>query len=262
MQKHLLEKIPEEIPSELRRLAEGARIYDSSCSPEARVYFIDRGEGLYLKRGSRGTLRREYEMASYFYSIGLGVEAMSHTTEGGYDWLLTRAAVGDDLTSSVYLEDPKRLAACLGENLRALHEVDFSACPIKDRTGEYITLVEQNYITGNYDSSHFPDSFGYRSADEAIAVFRAGKSDMRSEVLLHGDYCLPNVIFKGWDLSAFIDVGNGGVGDRHVDIFWGAWTLNFNLKTDKFRDTFYSAYGKELIDKEKIRLIAAAEVFG
>ncbi len=37
----------------------------------------------------------------------------------------------------------------------------------------------------------------------------------------------------------FIDLGNGGVGDRHIDLFWGAWTLFYNLKTDRHTERFF-----------------------
>ena len=65
-----------------------------------------------------------------------------------------------------------------------------------------------------------------------------------------------------WRFSGFIDLGNGGVGDKHIDLFWGAWTLNFNLKTDKYRNRFLDAYGRSDIEEEIFRVIAAAEVFG
>ena len=84
----------------------------------------------------------------------------------------------------------------------------------------------------------------------------------QNDTLLHGDYCLPNIMLEDWKFSGFIDLGNGGVGDRHVDLFWGAWTLNFNLKTDQYRDRFFDAYGRDRVDEDMLRLVAAAEVFG
>jgi kanamycin kinase len=65
-----------------------------------------------------------------------------------------------------------------------------------------------------------------------------------------------------WRFAGFIDVGNGGVGDRHVDLFWGAWTLAFNLGTDAYRNRFFDAYGRDKIEEEKLRIVSAAEVFG
>ena len=69
-------------------------------------------------------------------------------------------------------------------------------------------------------------------------------------------------MLDNWRFSGFIDVGNGGIGDRHVDLFWGAWTLGFNLGTDMYRDRFFDAYGRDKINEEKMKVIAAAEVFG
>ena len=82
---------------------------------------------------------------------------------------------------------------------------------------------------------------------------------LQTDTLLHGDYCLPNILLDDWRFSGFIDLGNGGVGNRHVDLYWGAWTLCFNLGTDEFRSLFFDAYGRELIEPDALRVIAAAE---
>ena len=85
---------------------------------------------------------------------------------------------------------------------------------------------------------------------------------LKSDVLLHGDYCLPNIMLNNWQFSGFIDVGNGGRGDRHIDLFWGIWSLNFNLKTDRYRNRFLDAYGRDKVDEARLHVVAAAEVFG
>ncbi len=262
MKRTLTEGLPRGTPREILRLAEGASIFDSSCSQAARVWFIERESGYYLKRAVRGTLATEAEMTAYFHKKGLGARVLSYTTDENYDWMLTEAVRGEDCTHEICKSDPKRLCDLLAHELRALHELDASDCPVQDRMRLYIALAEENYRTGNYSTEHFPDNFGYRTADEAFEVLQKGKSSLKNEVLLHGDYCLPNIMLDGWKLSGFIDVGNGGVGDRHVDLFWGAWSLGFNLGTDQYRDRFFDAYGRDKIDEEKLRIIAAAEVFG
>ncbi len=262
MKRTLIERIPIALPEHILKFTEGARIYDSSCSPEAQVYLIDKDGGYYLKAAAAGTLKREAEMTAYFHSKGLGTEVLDYSTYNGGDLFLTAAVKGEDCTHPGYLENPERLCDTIAQNLRKLHELCYTGCPVMQRMAEYAATVENNYRTGNYDSSHFPDSFGYRSADEAIATFREGKDSLKNDVLLHGDYCLPNIMLDDWRFSAFIDVGNGGVGDRHVDLFWGAWTLGFNLHTDKYAPRFLDAYGRDKVDSDLLRVIAAAEVFG
>lgn len=250
------------MPKELGAFVEGSLIFDSSCSPEARVYFLDRDGGYYLKSCAAGSLAKEAEMTAYFHKKGLGTEVLSYHSSSEGDWLLTARVRGEDCTHARYLADPKRLCDLLAKRLRSLHETSCDDCPVQDRMGAYLALAEENYRTGNYDKSAFPDSFGYRTAEEAYSVLQDGKGTLKNEVLLHGDYCLPNVMLDDWKFSAFIDLGNGGVGDRHVDLFWGAWTLWFNLKTDQYRNRFFDAYGRDRIDVDKLSVIAAAEVFG
>jgi kanamycin kinase len=74
------------------------------------------------------------------------------------------------------------------------------------------------------------------------------------DVVIHGDYCLPNIILKDYKLQGFVDLGYGGVGDRHWDLFWGIWTLKYNLKTDKYKNIFLDAYGRNEIDSERMEL--------
>lgn len=255
-------RIAEALPDDLRHFAESAPVYDSSCSPEARVYFIDKDGGYYLKLSASGTLQREALMTSYFHSKGLGAEVQSYISSDSRDLLLTAAVRGEDCIHAEYLADPKRLCDTIALKLRELHELDAADCPISDRTREYLALADANYRSGNYDSSHFPDSFGYRSANEAYAVLNEGRGELKCDVLLHGDYCLPNIMLDNWKFSGFIDLGNGGFGDRHIDLFWGAWTLWFNLKTNEYRSRFLDAYGRDRVNEDVLKIIAAAEVFG
>ena len=263
MKRTLIDGLPQELPEEILAFSLGARVYDSSCSREARVYYIERGGGYYLKTSARGTLSGEALMNAYFHKKGIGPEVLHYTSGEVGDILLTARVAGEDCTHESFLSMPERLCDRIATELRRLHELDFSDCPVKDRTGAYIDTVRNNYESGSYDTSHFPDSFGYRSAEEAIGVFREGERLLRRDTLIHGDYCLPNIMLnEDFSLSGFIDLGFGGVGDRHIDLFWGAWTLAFNLGTDKYRSRFFDAYGRDGFDMDMIKVIAAAEVFG
>jgi kanamycin kinase len=251
----------DDYPSVFHKYLEGANIYDSSCSPNAKVIFIDKDRGYFLKVGRVADLDREYELTRYFHSKGLAAKVIDYQFDIGHDYLLTEKLSGDDCTAGKYFEQPERLAELLGEKLRFLHGLDYVGCPISNHTEEYLFKAEQNYQAGRYDVALFPDNWGYSTPEEADAVIKANKHNLKTDTLLHGDYCLPNIILDNWRFSGFIDLDSGG-GDRHVDIFWGAWSLCFNLKTDKYRERFLDAYGRDMINNDMFRVIAACEVFG
>jgi len=48
-------------------------------------------------------------------------------------------------------------------------------------------------------------------------------------VLIHGDACLPNFIFKGDDFSGYIDLRDVAVGDPKIDFAAVIWSLQHNL---------------------------------
>lgn len=247
-------------PERFSNLLDGSNVYDSSCSKYARVIFIDKDGGYYLKCSEKGSLKKEALMTEYFNQKGFGARVIDYFSDDK-DWLLTERVAGEDCTYAEYLSNPKRLCDTIAVRLRELHELDFSGCPI-DHTREYLATVDANYKTSNYDTSLFPDNWGYTSAKEAYKVVEENRHLFKTDTLLHGDYCLPNIMLDDWRFSGFIDLGNGGVGDRHVDLFWGAWTLNFNLKTDEYRERFFDAYGRDKINEDMLRVVAAAEVFG
>lgn len=125
-----------------------------------------------------------------------------------------------------------------------------------------MAAAEKGYRERLYEDDLFPDNWGYRTAEEAWRDVETYGPYLKTDTLLHGDYCLPNILLDDWKFSGFIDLDTGGVGDRHVDLFWGAWTLRFNLKTDAWRSRFLDAYGRDKIEPEILRAIAAFEVFG
>ncbi len=259
MKKTLITPDTNDFPSEFRSLITG-NIFDSSCSREARVYYLaDRR--LFLKKAPLGSLKAEAEMTGYFGSIGLGAEVISYVSDE-YDWLLTNEVKGEDLTHEIYTSRPEFIAERIGVTLKMLHSLPTYDCPIQNRTETYLSNAEYGYKNKRYDETLFPDNWGYASPEEAWRVIEKRGCELECNTLLHGDYCLPNVIFDGDSFSGFIDVGNGGIGDRHIDLFWGAWTLWFNLKTDKYKDIFFDAYGRSGIDFDRFSLIAACEVFG
>lgn len=248
------------IPSPFHLLFTNTAVYDSSCSTAARVLFLDKGTGYYLKSAPKGTLKAEADLTRYFHTQGLSAEVLAYESLDS-DWLLTARLPGEDCIHPMYISDPIRLCDTTAELLRLLHSTPTAGCPIPDRTSDYLAHARRVYETRTYSTEHFPDNWGYATAEDAWHVLKENGKYLRSDTLLHGDYCLPNILLDNWRFSGFIDLDSGGVGDRHIDLFWGMWSLQFNLKTDRFRDRFLDAYGRSDICEDLFPVIAAAEVF-
>lgn len=260
MKRKPTELLPEALPLQLRSFAENATVYDSSCSPAARVWFLDKGPGFYLKKSPKGTLEKEAAMTGFFHSKGLGAEVMAYESLD-HDWLLTRRVPGEDCTWKPYIEDPVRLCDTTAALLRMLHETPFAGCPVPNRTADYLAAARRNYRAGAYDITLFPDNWGYATVEDAFRVVEETGKYLQADTLLHGDYCLPNIMLDNWHFSGFIDLDTAGVGDKHVDLFWATWSLEFNLKTDRYRERFLDAYGRDALVPELFRTVAAIEVF-
>lgn len=252
--------MPDCIPGQFRSLLDGSTVYDSSCSRAAQVFFIEKGPGFYLKTAPKGTLHKESVLTGFFHRLGLSAEVLAYESLE-QDWLLTTRIPGEDCIHPRYLEDPVRLCDTTGELLRRLHEQNPTGCPI-DHTANYLAAARKSYHERSYDASLFPDNWGYATAEEAWKVVEENARYLKTDTLLHGDYCLPNILLDDWQFSGLIDLGCGGIGDRHVDLFWGIWSLHFNLKTDQYRNRFLDAYGRELVNEDVFRIISAFEVFG
>lgn len=245
------------IPKELRYLFENVTVYDSSCSTHATVYYID--SGYYVKTDESGSLAREAELNKLFYEKGLGVEVTAYIS-GERDWLVTRSAIGDDLTH--YLDEPEKLCEVMAVALHKLHAQSIENVPISAGYMKYMESVNGDFSGGCYDESVLLPRYAVSSKEEAWDVMQKGKHLLKADTLIHGDACLPNIIQNNGEFSSFIDLNTAGVGDKHTDLYWAIWSLRYNLKTDKYTELFLNLYGRESYSEEALRTVAAFEAFG
>lgn len=58
--------------------------------------------------------------------------------------------------------------------------------------------------------------------------------DNEYNTLIHGDFCLPNILAVNDKVVGFIDLGDSGLGDPWRDYAWCIWSLEYNLKTKDY----------------------------
>ncbi|WP_339292098.1 aminoglycoside 3'-phosphotransferase [Paenibacillus sp. FSL W8-0187] len=241
------------LPVSLQPYIQTAAVYDSSSSEQAKTLYIEgANQPMFLKITKRDELKREGLMSDYLHGKGLAPKVLAYEQHGDNDYLLTVALQGDDGVSRGHLEDPKRLAAVFGESLRYLHSISAADCPFPNRTAELVQEYQEGIMNKMGDIKGFPGG-----REQALLCLEKLQGTADHDVLLHGDYCLPNLIMRDFQLEGFIDLGYGGIGDLHYDLYWGIWTLRYNLGSDDYQDIFLDHYGRNDFDPERLALWTA-----
>lgn len=246
-----------DFPAELHELLLLGSIYDSSCSSNAMTLYC--AAGYYIKIDEKGELALEADLCARFYDIGLGVKVIRYIS-ADKDYLVTQSAVGEDLTH--HLNDPQKLCELLASSLRRLHNQPLCDAPVSSRHQRYLDSANGDFSGGYYDESVLMDGFRIHNKQEAWDIMQANKGKLKADTLIHGDACLPNIICNNGKLSSFIDFSMAGVGDKHIDLYWAIWSLQYNLKTDQYTDYFLDQYGRENFDHDMLKVVAAFELFG
>ena len=249
-----LDKAALALPSILERMIGDASIYDSSGESGAKTLLIERENGYYLKITPQGALLHTEQMHRYFHGKGLASRVAFYASDER-DYLLVEATPGTDGTDPVWLAQPDKLAEVFGESLKMLHQQEYSDCPRQNRMAELLAHAKTTEYN-QWGLDRVSPYVGTLNASQAPQILARDGHLLRNDALLHGDYCLPNIMLREFRFTGFIDLGEGGVGDRHYDLIWGLWTLSYNLKSDAYGRRFLDAYGSDLIDDERLRLCA------
>lgn len=240
------------LPDEIIKWIGHSTIYESSGHSGAKTLYIDRDDGAYLKIAECGTLHRSYVMQNFFYQQKLSAPVINYIS-ADQDYLITTAIKGENGTAKKYISNPKRLSEVFAQSLRFLHDINVTDFPLEDKMTALIKSAETASISQSHldNISEYIGTVDAKAAGEEIGLKR---KLLKNDVLIHGDYCLPNILFDNWKLKGFIDLADSGIGDRHYDLAMGLWTLTHNLKTQKYGHHFLDAYGWDDVDEDRLRI--------
>lgn len=248
---------PSDFPRALHPWLIGAAVYDTSASSSATVLYSD--AGCYIKIDEKDMLQREARLTELFSHMGLGVPLLCYLSHDR-DYLVTQTAIGKG--AQHFSGTPEQLCEILAGAMRRLHQCPASAAPVSSRLQRYWDSADGPFSGGYYDESTQMPRFSIAAKTKAWAIMQANRHRLKADTLIHGDFCLPNVILNGGQFNAFIDCNMSGLGDRHIDLYWCIWSLQHSLKTDRYTDYFLDQYGRANFDEEMLSIIAAFELFG
>ena len=220
----------------------------------AKTYSIELDDKYYLKIWQKGSLKKEYDTLCYFGKLGYTLPPCGYISTD-MDYLLTKEIKGRPASNDKFIHQPELLAISLGNILRTFHSASITDLPFSNSVSDMLIRVNKNYKQQSMDLK-LAQYVGNTDINQLYGHIMQYKSCLVNDVVLHGDYCLPNIILNNdFSFSGFLDMGAAGLGDRHYDLFWGRWSLQYNLKTDKYGDLFFDTYGRELIDPMRLKTI-------
>ncbi len=177
-----------------------------------------------------------------------------------HTYLLMAALPGADATAARWRADPARLVALLAASLQIIHRQPITGCPFDLRLDAELARAAANVAAGTVDADDFDDERVGRSPASLLAELHATRPRAEDLVLIHGDYCLPNVVIADWALSGFIDLGRCGVADRYHDLAQAARSIARNLGS-AWVAPFFTAYGIGQPDAAKLRYYQLLDEF-
>ena len=243
-----------ELPDTLKRII-GNRTLSADNVGRSKAFVAYAGNDLVIKSDEKGRLENAAKMQTFLNKNDLAPELLYYESSDR-DYTVSRRALGKSAIDKEYLKNPERLAWALGEFLCRIHSLDPALCPVQGITEATISALE-TILSGDFTlKTYLTEFLSICDRDEAVKIALSEKQNFRSDCVLHGDYCLPNVMLSDFTPVHAIDTGEGGVGDRHFDLFWGLWSLNYNLKSNAYGKAFLEAYGKDHVQWDRIRASA------
>ena len=199
----------------------------------SRVFHLkkDGDENLYLKTAPRvdSELAEEKQRLEWLKGKLSAPEVRLFVQTDERDYLLISEIEGAGAHEDLWKEDVPRAIELLANGVRMIHGLPATDCPFDETLEAKIERARRRMELGLVDESDFDDERQGRTATDLFRELIATKPASEDLVFTHGDYCLPNVLFKDWQISGFVDWGRAGVADRYQDIALLARSVWYNF---------------------------------
>ena len=131
----------------------------------------------------------------------------------------------------------------LGRGLRQFHEaVGEEWCPFRFDIERGARPRPAQGRHRRHDPAGFHEEHAHLTPAAALAELEATAPAEEDLVVCHGDYCAPNMLLQGDEVTGYVDLGELGVADRWWDVAVGAWSMGWNFGHE-LEPLFYDSYG-------------------
>ena len=211
-------------------------------------------EGYYLKVDSKGgELKDEYRNLRWLNGKAPVPKIIEWDSDGSNEYLLVTKINGLMLCDNYYLNNPPLAVSVLAKGLRLLQSIDISNCGIMKDLEIKLKLAKINIRDKKVDITDWDEKTQaqFKSPELLLEYLWDNKPEKEELVFTHGDYCLPNVLGQGGNVTGFVDMGRAGVSDKWQDIALCTRSLWYNFNATEYDDLLLEELG---IDKDNEKL--------
>lgn len=140
----------------------------------------------------------------------------------------------------------------LAEGLRRIHAVPVDDCPFDRVLENELEESARRIGTPGLDVDAFIADTGTEPGQLLDRLVAQAPTIVGDVVFTHGDYCFPNLLLNGTEISGIVDWGIAGISDINRDFMSIELTVKRNCGTE-WVPAFYEAYGPVEADPERIR---------
>lgn len=148
-------------------------------------------------------------------------DIIEQTVENDNSYILMSRCDGDMICADEFMATPIKQAEILAEILCKLWSIATESCPCSWLLDARLNCAMQNVISGKVDITEAqPETFGrngFKDPEELLEWLIQNKPE-ETQVISHGDFCLPNIFVKNDRLTGLIDLGKSGIADPYQDI--------------------------------------------
>ena len=229
------------------------------------IFRLDRSghAAFYLKiapKAQRMELLWEKKRLDWLQGRLLVPAVVGYETDDRNEFLLLTALPGRHVADLIGEEPNEKIVQLLATGLRAIHALPIRDCPFDMTLDREIERARYNVVNGLVDAADFDIIRLGRTAAELFEELQTKRPADEDLVFTHGDYCLPNVLVDGDEVSGFVDWGRAGVADRYKDIALVIRSLERNTG-ENLALAFFEAYGLSSYDADKIEYYKLLDEF-
>lgn len=249
------------LPKEMKSLIDNQNFkVDSIGKSDSHIFLFDNHLVLKVEAKSKEA-DNEYKMLNWLQGKLSVPKVRGFFTDEINNFLLMERVKGKMICNSTVFPDEAKRVKMLAKGLKQLWEVDITNCPTSVGLEVKLNTAYKNVKENKVDIADAePGTFGKNGFKNPMELYQHLEENRLEEdsVFVHGDYCLPNIFVEENKITAFLDFGRSGVGDKWQDIALAVRSLQHTLEDagkEELYPYLYQLLFKELeieSDEEKI----------